>query len=444
MFVSDYKFELPYKKDLVSYGLKASMTIKEVKYNVIKAFELDCFGVDDLKVVLTASLASSGRVLEANSTIRDVATVMDVLGLYEKPCLTAVHFEGECTKKLLLDYGVPLVKQLPLFSRCFRLCKPKEEYAFMICTEAHTLPIQGVWLNSSFCLEQTNINEKQVLAVFPVLSLKSVPRSVVETRTTKTGYLCKQSTAKWIERGPNAPPETEQDNMETEIANIKKEKRFWSLAPPFLFCYKNEGDTFPIEIIPTDLFIMKIKNDGLGNRITLLRGNKLERSDVFENLKIFKQNIDPFKTIKNFYSLTTEESDSNVILEGWYNALAPHCMNTGFTRVFGTSLQETVDKQAFSSPIPTVISTTIRYLDGNGLDVEGIFRLSGNIQLVTYYKDLFDVGELPTLDDLRDPHTAASLLKQYLRELPEPILTFDIYKTCMDISFNTTLSISHN
>ena len=31
------------------------------------------------------------------------------------------------------------------------------------------------------------------------------------------------------------------------------------------------------------------------------------------------------------------------------------------------------------------------------------------------------------LSTCRDPHTVASLLKQYLRELPEPILTFDMY-----------------
>jgi hypothetical protein len=36
-------------------------------------------------------------------------------------------------------------------------------------------------------------------------------------------------------------------------------------------------------------------------------------------------------------------------------------------------------------------------------------------------------GEDVDLSTCRDPHTVASLLKQYLRELPEPILTFDMY-----------------
>lgn len=36
-------------------------------------------------------------------------------------------------------------------------------------------------------------------------------------------------------------------------------------------------------------------------------------------------------------------------------------------------------------------------------------------------------GEDVDLGICRDPHTVASLLKQYLRELPEPILTFDMY-----------------
>jgi hypothetical protein len=30
-----------------------------------------------------------------------------------------------------------------------------------------------------------------------------------------------------------------------------------------------------------------------------------------------------------------------------------------------------------------------------------------------------------------DPHTVAGVMKQYLRELPEPLLTFDLYQEFM-------------
>lgn len=41
----------------------------------------------------------------------------------------------------------------------------------------------------------------------------------------------------------------------------------------------------------------------------------------------------------------------------------------------------------------------------------------------------FDAGQ----KDLsgHDPHTIAGCLKMYLRELPEPILTYDLYKEWM-------------
>jgi hypothetical protein len=44
-------------------------------------------------------------------------------------------------------------------------------------------------------------------------------------------------------------------------------------------------------------------------------------------------------------------------------------------------------------------------------------------------------------DNVEDPHLISSLLKMYLRELPEPLMTFDLYTEFIDI--NSTLSFSH-
>ena len=51
------------------------------------------------------------------------------------------------------------------------------------------------------------------------------------------------------------------------------------------------------------------------------------------------------------------------------------------------------------------------------------------IKLISCYKLKLTkiLGGKPDLSD-QDPHVCASLLKQYLRELPEPLLTFELYE----------------
>lgn len=40
---------------------------------------------------------------------------------------------------------------------------------------------------------------------------------------------------------------------------------------------------------------------------------------------------------------------------------------------------------------------------------------------------LFFSGVDPDLNEMEDPHACAALLKLYLRELPDPLLTFELY-----------------
>jgi len=70
----------------------------------------------------------------------------------------------------------------------------------------------------------------------------------------------------------------------------------------------------------------------------------------------------------------------------------------------------------------------------NGLDQEGIFRLSGKLITIEWYRDLFDVGEVPVLDEIEDPNIVSGLLKLYLKEMPEPILTFGLYSRLISIA----------
>ena len=63
------------------------------------------------------------------------------------------------------------------------------------------------------------------------------------------------------------------------------------------------------------------------------------------------------------------------------------------------------------------------------------FRLPGRMILVREMKDKFDEGEQVVLDiNNMDVHSVASLLKQYLRELPECLIPYTHYQEYMNIA----------
>ncbi|QDS68513.1 hypothetical protein FKW77_010880 [Venturia effusa] len=96
------------------------------------------------------------------------------------------------------------------------------------------------------------------------------------------------------------------------------------------------------------------------------------------------------------------------------------------TRVFGLSLDDLFDRD--QSPVPLVVYQCIQAVDLFGLDHEGIYRVSGNSLQVQELKAQFDRNAFNV--DFRNPETfyhdvnnPANLLKQFLRELPDPLLT---------------------
>lgn len=61
-----------------------------------------------------------------------------------------------------------------------------------------------------------------------------------------------------------------------------------------------------------------------------------------------------------------------------------------------------------------------------------INRLPGRTSLIRELKEQFDHGARPALTtDQHDVQTVASLLKLYLRELPEPLLPTSFYESIM-------------
>ncbi|XP_031434243.1 rho GTPase-activating protein 24 isoform X3 [Clupea harengus] len=98
--------------------------------------------------------------------------------------------------------------------------------------------------------------------------------------------------------------------------------------------------------------------------------------------------------------------------------------------IFGQKLEETVkyEKRYGNKMAPMLVEQCVDFIRQWGLQEEGLFRLPGQANLVKELQDAFDCGEKPSFDCNTDVHTVASLLKLYLRELPEPVIPFAKYE----------------
>ncbi|GAM18339.1 hypothetical protein SAMD00019534_015140 [Acytostelium subglobosum LB1] len=107
------------------------------------------------------------------------------------------------------------------------------------------------------------------------------------------------------------------------------------------------------------------------------------------------------------------------------NNLTPHEMgapppNTFIGgKVFGSRLQD-------NGEVPPLIRQTIEYLEANALQMPGLFRESGSQQQIIQYKTLIEQG-VPVVFQPHEGHVVASILKAYLRELQDPLLSFENY-----------------
>ncbi|MCJ8736085.1 hypothetical protein PDJAM_G00254800 [Pangasius djambal] len=95
------------------------------------------------------------------------------------------------------------------------------------------------------------------------------------------------------------------------------------------------------------------------------------------------------------------------------------------SRQFGVELSQlTSDDRA----VPQVVEKLINYIEMHGLYTEGIYRKSGSTNKIKELKMGLDTdANAVNLDDY-NIHVIASVLKQWLRDLPNPLMTFELYE----------------
>uniref|UniRef100_A0A673AC10 Rho GTPase-activating protein 25-like n=1 Tax=Sphaeramia orbicularis TaxID=375764 RepID=A0A673AC10_9TELE len=126
-------------------------------------------------------------------------------------------------------------------------------------------------------------------------------------------------------------------------------------------------------------------------------------------------------------------ANSQSDMEEWVRTLR-RVIGVPTSGVFGKSLVDTVTYEQRFGPhmVPILVQKCVEFIKEHGLNEEGIFRLPGQDNAVKQFRDAFDAGERPSFPSDTDVHTVASLLKLYLRELPEPVVPWIQYQDFLD------------
>ncbi|KAE8595861.1 hypothetical protein XENTR_v10015893 [Xenopus tropicalis] len=92
--------------------------------------------------------------------------------------------------------------------------------------------------------------------------------------------------------------------------------------------------------------------------------------------------------------------------------------------VFGSSLASLCQRE--NTTVPNFVKMCIEHVEEQGLDVDGLYRVSGNLAVIQKLRFAVTHDEKLDLNDSKweDIHVITGALKMFFRELPEPLFTF--------------------
>ncbi|XP_038599886.1 rho GTPase-activating protein 22 [Tachyglossus aculeatus] len=211
------------------------------------------------------------------------------------------------------------------------------------------------------------------------------------------------------------------------------QQRWFVLRGDHLFYYKDEEETKPQGFIPLQ-----------GNQVAEFLPNPEEPGKhLFEITPGGSGDRDKLPVNHEAFLLMANSQND---MEDWVKAIrrviwAPfgggitnsshaHKLKLVPQGIFGQRLEDTVQYESKYGHrlAPLLVEQCVDFIRERGLAEEGLFRMPGQANLVKDLQDSFDCGEKPLFDSSTDVHTVASLLKLYLRELPEPVVPFARYE----------------
>ncbi|XP_067829552.1 unconventional myosin-IXAa isoform X2 [Heptranchias perlo] len=98
------------------------------------------------------------------------------------------------------------------------------------------------------------------------------------------------------------------------------------------------------------------------------------------------------------------------------------------SRQFGVEVSRLTNDER---TVPLVVEKLINYIEMHGLYTEGIYRKSGSTNKIKELKQGLDTDVNSMNLDEYNIHVIASVFKQWLRDLPNPLMTFELYDECL-------------
>ncbi|BES99773.1 Rho-GTPase-activating protein [Nesidiocoris tenuis] len=111
--------------------------------------------------------------------------------------------------------------------------------------------------------------------------------------------------------------------------------------------------------------------------------------------------------------------------------------------IFGTDLETVVNRESIASEIlkgdalniPTIVRRCVEEVERRGLDIIGLYRLCGSATKKRILREAFERSPRTvdlSSDNVPDINVITGVLKDYMRELPEPLVTKCLYQMLAD------------
>ncbi|KAJ0016298.1 hypothetical protein NQD34_014588 [Periophthalmus magnuspinnatus] len=109
-------------------------------------------------------------------------------------------------------------------------------------------------------------------------------------------------------------------------------------------------------------------------------------------------------------------------------------LSVGGAQVFGAELTDLVQRESSEKPVPLIIQKTVTEINRRGLKVQGVYRLCGSSSLKKQLRDSFESDSSSVeLQECPDLHAVTGVLKDYLHELPSPLITPSLYEAVKEV-----------
>ncbi|XP_068764243.1 rho GTPase-activating protein 17 isoform X6 [Struthio camelus] len=214
---------------------------------------------------------------------------------------------------------------------------------------------------------------------------------------------------------------------ESEIPNIQKQRKQlaklvldWDSARArYNQAHKTSGTNFQVH--PSKIESLKEEMDEAGNKVEQCKDQLA--ADMYNFVS--KEG----EYAKFFVMLLEAQADYHrkalAVLEKVLPEIQAHQDKWTEKPAFGTPLEEHLKRSGREIAVP--IEACVMMLLETGMKEEGLFRIAAGASKLKKLKAALDCSASQLDEFYSDPHAVAGALKSYLRELPEPLMTYSLY-----------------